>query len=211
MLDNVIINAQSSIKLIKNKIVYIDPYLISEEYKDADIIFITHDHYDHYDLESINKIKNDDTYIVIPESLKEEISKHFELDHIRIVLPGEEYKVNSVTFRTVRAYNLNKKFHPKENNWVGYVINLDGVSYYAMGDTDETVESKSVTCDVLFVPVGGTYTMDKDEARHLTNIIGPKIAVPIHYGNVVGSIDDARYFINNIDKSIEGVILLNNE
>ena len=77
-----------------------------------------------------------------------------------------------------------------------------------MGDTDETTESKCVTCDVLFIPIGGTYTMDKEEARHLTNIIGPKIAVPIHYGNVVGSIDDAKYFINNIDKSIEGVIIL---
>ena len=208
MLKNVFVNAQSSIKLSKEKVIYFDPYLISEESHDADIIFITHDHYDHYDKDSINKIKNDNTYIVIPKTLKEEVSSYFELDHIRIVEPGSEYSVNGVKFNTIRAYNINKKFHPKENDWVGYKVYLNDGSYYVMGDTDETTESKCVTCDVLFIPIGGTYTMDKEEARHLTNIIGPKIAVPIHYGNVVGSIDDAKYFINNIDKSIEGVIIL---
>jgi len=208
MLKNVFVNAQSSIKLLKEKVIYFDPYLISEESHDADIIFITHDHYDHYDRDSINKIKNDNTYIVIPKTLKEEVSSYFELDHIRIVEPGSEYSVNGVKFNTIRAYNINKKYHPKENDWVGYKIYLNDGSYYVMGDTDETTESKCVTCDVLFIPIGGTYTMDKEEARHLTNIIGPKIAVPIHYGNVVGSIDDAKYFINNIDKSIEGVIIL---
>ena len=211
MLKNVFVNAQSSIKIVKDKTVYFDPYLIEEESHDADIIFITHDHYDHYDKESIDKIKNDNTYIVIPKSLKEEVSSYFELDHIRIIEPGNEYSVSGVKFNTVRAYNINKKYHPKENDWVGYKVYLEDVSYYVMGDTDETTESKCVVCDVLFIPIGGTYTMDKDEARHLTNIIGPKIAVPIHYGTVVGSIDDARFFVNNIDKSIEGVILLNNE
>ena len=211
MLKNVFVNAQSSIKIVKDKTVYFDPYLIEEESHDADIIFITHDHYDHYDKDSIDKIKNDNTYIVIPKSLKEEVSSYFELDHIRIIEPGCEYSVNGVKFNTVRAYNINKKYHPKENDWVGYKVYLEDVSYYVMGDTDETTESKCVVCDVLFIPIGGTYTMDKDEARHLTNIIGPKIAVPIHYGTVVGSIDDARFFVNNIDKSIEGVILLNNE
>ncbi len=208
MLKNVFVNAQSSIKLLKEKVIYFDPYLINEESHDADIIFITHDHYDHYDKDSINKIKNDNTYIVIPKTLKEEVSSYFELDHIRIVEPGSEYSVNGVKFNTIRAYNINKKYHPKENDWVGYKVYLNDGSYYVMGDTDETTESKCVTCDVLFIPIGGTYTMDKEEARHLTNIIGPKIAVPIHYGNVVGSIDDAKYFINNIDKSIEGVIIL---
>ena len=208
MLENVFINAQSSIKLLKEKIIYFDPYLINDEKHDADIIFITHDHYDHYDKESINKIKNDDTYIVIPKSLKEEVSSYFELDHIRVIEPGSEYSVNGIKFNTIRAYNINKKFHPKENDWVGYKVYLNDGSYYVMGDTDETTESKCVTCDYLFIPIGGTYTMDKDEARHLTNIIGPKVAVPIHYGTVVGSIDDAKYFVNNIDKSIEGVIIL---
>ena len=208
MLKNVFVNAQSSIKLLKEKVIYFDPYLINEESHDADIIFITHDHYDHYDKDSINKIKNDNTYIVIPKTLKEEVSSYFELDHIRIVEPGSEYSVNGVKFNTIRAYNINKKYHPKENDWVGYKVYLNDGSYYVMGDTDETTESKCVTCDVLFIPIGGTYTMDKEEARHLTNIIGPKIAVPIHYGNVVGSIDDAKYFINNIDRSIEGVIIL---
>jgi L-ascorbate metabolism protein UlaG (beta-lactamase superfamily) len=198
----------ASVKLTGKKVIYIDPYNIHVPLKDADYIFITHDHYDHYDINSIKKIVKEDTYIVIPHTLKEEVSKYFDSKYIFEVDPGCEYLVNGLSFRTVRAYNIHKKFHPKENNWVGYIVNINGYSYYVMGDTDETAEAKCAICDVLFVPVGGTYTMDKDEARHLTNIIGPKIAVPIHYGSVVGSKSDAEYFIKNIDKSIQGVILM---
>ena len=208
MINNVYVFCHSSIKLDKSKKIYFDPYNISEEFKDADIIFITHDHYDHYDINSINKIKKDDTYIVVPKTLKDEVLKNFDSNYVLIVDPGKEYDINNIHFSTVRAYNIGKDFHPKEKDWVGYIVNVDGFSYYVMGDTDETTESKCVSCDVLFVPVGGTYTMDKVEARHLTNIIGPKIAVPIHYGTVVGTIDDANYFINSIDSSIKGMILI---
>ena len=208
MLENVYVFCHSSIKLDKDKKIYFDPYNIDTEYKDADIIFVTHDHFDHYDIDSINKIRKDDTYIVVPHTLKEEVSKHFKEEYILVVDPGKEYNINDISFKTVRAYNIGKNFHPKENNWVGYIVNVDGYSYYVMGDTDETTESKCVTCDVLFIPIGGKYTMDKDEARHLTNIIGPKIAVPIHYGSVIGTTEDANYFVKNIDKSIEGRILI---
>ena len=208
MLENVYVFCQSSIKIDREKKIYFDPYNMDKEFHDADIIFITHDHFDHYDIESIKKIVKEDTYIVIPHTLKEEVSKYFDSKYIFEVDPGCEYLVNGLSFRTVRAYNIHKKFHPKENNWVGYIVSSNGYSYYVMGDTDETAEAKCAVCDVLFVPVGGTYTMDKDEARHLTNIIGPKIAVPIHYGSVVGSQSDAEYFIKSIDKSIEGVILM---
>ena len=208
MLEGVTVFCHSSIKIVKDKTIYFDPYNIEEEYKDADIIFITHDHYDHYDINSILKIRKDDSYIVVPNSLEKEVLNHFDKEHILLVEPGKDYSIDDINFNTIWAYNIGKNFHPKDNKWVGYVVNLQGVKYYVMGDTDETIESKCVTCDVLFVPVGGKYTMDKDEARHLTNIIGPKIAIPIHYGTVVGTVDDANYFINSIDKSIEGVILI---
>ena len=208
MLEGVTVFCHSSIKIVKDKIVYFDPYKIEEDYEDADVIFITHDHYDHYDINSILKIKKSDTFIVAPNSLENELLKNFDNEHILLVEPGKDYIVNGINFNTIWAYNIGKDFHPKENKWVGYVVTLVGFKYYVMGDTDETIESKCVTCDVLFVPVGGKFTMDKDEARHLTNIIGPKIAVPIHYGSVVGTDADAMYFIKTIDKSIEGVMLI---
>ena len=208
MIDDVYVFCHSSIKLDKSKKIYFDPYNISEEFKDADIIFVTHDHFDHFDIDSINKIRKDDTYIVVPKTLKDEVLNSFDSNYVLVVEPSKEYSINDINFKTVRAYNIGKEFHPKENDWVGYVVTVDNVSYYVMGDTDETAESKCVSCDVLFIPVGGKFTMDKDEARHLTNIIGPKIAVPIHYGSVVGTVEDAKYFVNNIDKSIQGVILI---
>ena len=208
MLEGVTVFCHSSIKIVKDRVVYFDPFKIEEEYKDADVIFITHDHYDHFDLPSILKIKKEDTHIVVPKSLEVEALKTFDKDNVLVVEPQKEYDVYGVSFKTIWAYNIGKDFHPKKNGWVGYVVKLGGTSYYVMGDTDETIESKCVTCDVLFVPVGGKFTMDKDEARHLTNIIGPKIAVPIHYGTVVGTEDDAIYFINSIDNGIKGEILI---
>ena len=208
MIDDVYVFCHSSIKLDKSKKIYFDPYNISEEFKDADIIFVTHDHFDHYDISSINKIRKDDTYIVVPKTLEEEVLKNFDSNYVLVVEPSKEYNINDISFKTVRAYNIGKEFHPKEKDWVGYIVVVDGYSYYVMGDTDETTESKCVTCDVLFIPIGGKFTMDKDEARHLTNIIGPKIAVPIHYGSVIGTEEDAKFFVNNIDQSIKGVILI---
>ena len=103
----------------------------------------------------------------------------------------------------------NKKFHPKENNWVGYIITIDEVRYYIAGDTDITEENKKVKCDVAFVPVGGTYTMDFKEAAQLINIIKPKFAIPVHYGSVVGSKQDATDFIKLLYPTIKGIILIN--
>ena len=148
MIDDVYVFCHSSIKLDKSKKIYFDPYNISEEFKDADIIFVTHDHFDHFDINSINKIRKDDTYIVVPKTLKEEVLKNFDSNYVLVVEPSKEYSVNDINFKTVRAYNIGKEFHPKENDWVGYVVTIDGYSYYVMGDTDETTESKCVSCDV---------------------------------------------------------------
>lgn len=110
--------------------------------------------------------------------------------------------------KTVYAYNVNKAFHTRGNNWVGYLLNLYGNTYYIAGDTDIMEENKKVICDVAFVPVGGTYTMDGKEAAELINIIKPKVAVPVHYESIVGKQEDAELFIRSLDEGITGKIIM---
>lgn len=209
MLENIEVLCHSSIKFNKEKVIYIDPFKIYKNYNDADIIFITHDHYDHYSEEDIDKVKKDDTVIVAPEELLTKLlRKGFRQDYIIIVKPNEKYIVESIKFETVPAYNTNKQFHPKENGWVGYIIEIKGIRYYIAGDTDITEENKKVKCNVAFVPVGGTYTMDFKEAAYLINEIKPQVAVPIHYGSIVGTNQDATDFSKLLHPQIECKILI---
>ena len=210
MLEDIEVLYHSSIKISKDKIIYIDPFKINKNYSDADIIFITHDHYDHYSEEDIDKVINENTTIVIPEDLLTRLlRKGINKNSIITVKPNENYIVQGIKFETIPAYNINKTFHPKENNWVGYIIIIDSIRYYIAGDTDITEENKKVKCDVAFVPVGGTYTMDFKEAAQLINEIKPKIAVPIHYGSIVGTEQDATNFVKLLQPEINGVILRN--
>ncbi len=209
MLENVEVLYHSSIKIKDNKIIYIDPFKIDKDYNDADIVFITHDHFDHYSEEDIDKVINENTTIIIPEELLTKIlRKGINKNAVITVESNKEYMVQGIKFETIPAYNTNKTFHPKENDWVGYIITLDGIRYYIAGDTDITEENRKVKCDVAFVPVGGTYTMNYSEAAELVNIIKPKIAVPIHYGSVVGTKQDATDFIKLLNPSIKGIILM---
>ena len=209
MLNNIEVLYHSSIRINKEKTIYIDPFKIDRNYNDADIIFITHDHYDHYSEEDIDKVINENTVIVIPEELLTKVlKKGINKNAIITIEPNQKYMVQGIKFETVPAYNTNKTFHPKENGWVGYVIELNDVKYYIAGDTDITEENKKVKCDVAFVPVGGTYTMDFKEAAQLVNQIQPKVAVPIHYGSLVGTKQDAEEFIKLLHTNIKGVILM---
>ena len=209
MLNNIEVLYHSSIRINKGKTIYIDPFKIDKNYNDADIIFITHDHYDHYSEEDIDKVITENSVIVIPEELLTKVlKKGINKNAIITVEPNQKYMVQGIKFETVPAYNTNKTFHPKENDWVGYVIELNDIRYYIAGDTDITEENKKVKCDVAFVPVGGTYTMDFKEAAQLVNEIQPKVAVPIHYGSVVGTKQDAEEFIKLLHTNIEGIILM---
>ena len=209
MLENVEVLCHSSIRINKEKTIYIDPFKIEKNYNDADIVFITHDHYDHYSEEDIDKVINENTIIIIPEELLTKLlRKGINKNAIITVEPNEKYMVQGIKFETIPAYNTNKTFHPKENGWVGYSITLDDIRYYIAGDTDITAENRKVKCDVAFVPVGGTYTTDFKEAAQLINEIQPKIAVPIHYGSVVGTKQDATDFIKLLNPSIKGIILM---
>ncbi len=209
MLENIEVLYHSSIKINKEKTIYIDPFKIDKDYNDADIVFITHDHFDHYSEEDIDKVINENTTIIIPEELLTKIlRKGINKNAIITVEPNKKYIVQGIKFETIPAYNTNKTFHPKENDWIGYIIMLDGIRYYIAGDTDITEENKKVKCDVAFVPVGGTYTMDFKEAAQLINEIQPKIAVPTHYGSIVGTEQDATDFIKLLHPSIKGIILM---
>ncbi len=209
MLENIEVFCHSSIKINKGKVIYIDPFRINKNYNDADIIFITHDHFDHYSEEDIEKVRKTDTTIVAPEGLLTKLlKKGFKTKNIITVIPDKEYIVEGIEFTTVPAYNINKQFHPRKNNWVGYIIKLEQYKYYIAGDTDITEENKRIKCDVAFVPVGGTYTMNYKEAADLINEIKPKIAVPIHYGSIVGTKQDAINFIQLLHPEIKGIILM---
>jgi len=209
MLENIEVLYHSSIRINKEKIIYIDPFKINKNYNDADIIFITHDHYDHYSEEDIDKVINENTTIIIPDELLTKLlRKGINKNAIITVEPNKNYMVQGIKFETISAYNTNKTFHPKENGWVGYIIIINGIRYYIAGDTDITEENKQVKCDVAFVPVGGTYTMDFKEAASLINEIKPKIAIPIHYGSVVGTEQDAIDFIKLLHPEIKGIILM---
>jgi len=200
----------ASIKIQRDKVVYIDPFQIEEAPHDADIIFCTHDHSDHLNPDAIRKVMKGDTVIVVPRKNVKKFKK-FDLKEIIGVEPNNEYSANGIKFKTVPAYNVDKKFHKKKKNWVGYILTLDNADFYFAGDTDYIPEMDDIKADVVFIPVGGVYTCNAVEAARAVNAIKPKVAVPIHFGSVVGTKDDARTFIENLDQGIEGVILMKEE
>lgn len=209
MLENITINCHSSIKFSKGLNIYFDPFRIKENMNDADLIFCTHTHYDHFSEEDISKIKKDSTKIIITKDGKEKaINAGFLHEDIVLVEPNKEYNVMGMLVKTVNAYNENKQFHPKDNLWVGYIIEIDKVSYYIAGDTDINEDNRKVSCDVAFLPIGGTYTMNATEAASLANEIKPKIAVPTHYGEIVGEKADVIEFKNILNSNIECVELI---
>ncbi len=205
MKDKISINLHSSIKVNGEKIIYFDPYKIEEKCSDADIIFITHDHYDHLDIASIKNIIKDTTIIVIPETLSCEYLDNYKC--IRVV-PNQIYNILNYEVQTIASYNVNKSFHPKENGWVGYIVTINDEKIYVAGDTDITPENKKVKCDIALVPIGGTFTMSYNEAAELINTIKPKVVIPTHYGLIVGDKSDGENFKKLLDKKIECILLI---
>ena len=196
MINNIELISQSALRIKYNdKVIYFDPYLLNNKYKnDADYIFITHSHYDHFSREDILSIKKDSTKIVIPYDLENDIIElGFIKINILVVKPDMEYNIDDITFNTVCAYNKLKPYHKPEYNWVGYVVKMDQIIYIA-GDTDNIDEIRNIKCDIACVPIGGTYTMDVIEAVNLIKSIKPSIAIPIHYKTIVGTTEDAYEF-----------------
>lgn len=182
MINNIKIYKQSSVKMDN---IYIDPYGIDEVLNDAKYIFITHSHYDHYSTEDIDKIINDNTIFIMPLSMKDDYKYS---NKALFVEPGNTYKIDDIEFSTIAMYNINKQFHKKEYNWCGYNIKYNNELYYFVGDSDDTEEIRSVECNYIFIPIGGTYTMDLDEAINALSYIKYDYVIPYHYGSIVGDI-----------------------
>ena len=198
---NIEVNTQASIKISSNHIIYFDPYKIDKEMHDADYIFITHDHYDHYDKISIEKIRKETTKIIVPKVLQND-------ENNLVVEPNKHYTIDDISFDTIPSYNLDKNYHPREKDYVGYNILLNDCYFYIMGDTDRTPEAASVKTDVCFVPIGGTYTMNIEEAAAYINSLKPKKAIPIHYGSIVGDKSLGIDFKSLINSDIEVEVLI---
>ncbi|MBQ0011419.1 MAG: MBL fold metallo-hydrolase [Clostridiales bacterium] len=206
MLDYITINDHSSIRIEAERILYFDPFRFNADFQphDADVIFVTHDHFDHYSPEDIAKILKDETQFVAPTSTAALIAEAFPqfASQIIAVKPGDTLQVAGIDVEVVAAYNPTKEqFHPKRENWVGYVVTAEGKRHYICGDMDVTEEGKNVKCDVLLLPVGGTYTMDAKEAIELVSAIQPAYAIPTHYGEVAGGEACGSVFAEEISKA----------
>ena len=202
---NIKINTHSSIQIDD---MAFDPYDADKIKFKAKYIFITHTHYDHLDIPSIKSFSNKKTIFIAPYDAKETLEQNFE-NKIIYVKPYDEINLETCQVEVLPSYNINKDFHKKESNWVGYKVIKDGVVYAVLGDTDATPELENLKAiDVLFVPIGGTYTMNAKEAAALSNKIKPKLVIPVHYGTVVGTKADEKEFLKNLDKKIKSKILL---
>lgn len=184
-----------------SKTIYIDPFQI-ESTTPADIILISHEHFDHCSPNDIEKIQTQDTVIITEQDSAKKLS-----GDVRLVTPGDSLTIEDISIKAVPAYNTDKAFHPKGNGWLGFIIEVDGVSVYHAGDTDFIPEMSSITADIALLPVSGTYVMTADEAVQAALTISPKIAIPMHYGSIVGDENDAMTFINLLKGKLETKIL----
>ena len=204
MTDKITVNTQSSIRIDANgRVIYIDPFQITTAANDADIIMITHDHFDHFSPEDIVKVSKPDTRFVIPEVMRGMLDEMVPPEApVYYVQPGDSKGVGNIIVETVPAYNMHKLHHPKTSGFVGYIVRIGDLRIYAAGDTDIVPEMRAIHCDIALVPIGGTYTMNAVEAAKLINVLKPQVAIPIHYGTIVGSPEDAQTFRKNVDQTI---------
>lgn len=199
MIDYITWYGHATIQLSGEKIVYIDPYEMGQgSYEPADIVLITHDHYDHCSLSDIAKVSKASTVIIAPKNCKGKLK-----GNVRIIAAGEMLTEQGVQIEAVSAYNVGKTFHPKSAGGVGYIITLRGKRIYQAGDTDFIPEMKAIKADVVILPVGGTYTMTAGEAAKAANTIQPELAIPMHYGTIVGSVTDAETFKRHTNVPVE--------
>ncbi|RCK78904.1 MAG: putative metal dependent hydrolase [Candidatus Ozemobacter sibiricus] len=188
-------------RLTGAKTIYIDPFQIAGG-PVADIICVTHEHFDHCSPDDLKKIQGPHTVVVGPADALAKVS-----GRTQVVKPGDRLTVEGIPIEVVPAYNTDKKFHPKGNGWVGYIITLDGHRIYHAGDTDHIPEMKQIKADIALLPVSGTYVMTAEQAVAAALEIKPAVAIPMHFGAIVGQKSDAEKFRDALAGKVEVVIL----
>lgn len=183
------------------KTVYFDPYQI-ESGPEADLILISHDHFDHCSPEDVARIQGPKTVIVTEKDSASKLT-----GDIRIMKPGETLDLDGIKISAVPSYNTDKDFHPKTKKWLGFIVEIDGIKLYHAGDTDFIPEMKAFHVDIAFLPVSGTYVMHSDQAAKAAIAINPKLAIPMHYGTIVGDEQDAFSFEKALKGKVEVLIL----
>lgn len=203
MLEKIKWLGHASFVIEGSKRIYLDPWKLKYT-EPADLILVTHSHYDHLSLEDIGKIRKSDTWVVGPADVTSRVG-----GRVKTLGPRDSVEVEGVKIETIPAYNPKKPFHPRENGWVGFVVEIDGMRYYQPGDTDLIEEMRLLKdIDVAVFPVGGKYTMDWKEAVEAAKLIKPKYAIPMHWGDIVGSRRDAERFVKALEGTgIKGVLL----
>ncbi len=188
-----------SFRISDGKTVYIDPYKLKSGGK-ADVLLISHEHFDHLSIDDIKKVASNNTTVVTTSQCSNEVKK-LRVKEVVVVKPGDSVNVQGIAIEAVAAYNTNKinpgtrkPFHPKEDNKVGFIITINNVRIYHAGDTDAIPEMSKIKTDIALLPVSGTYVMTAEEAAQAAKMIKPKIAIPMHYGAIVGSVKDAEKF-----------------
>jgi L-ascorbate metabolism protein UlaG (beta-lactamase superfamily) len=178
-------------------VVYVDPWKLTEPRHDADVVFVSHSHYDHCSPDDVRGVAKDDTTILAPADAAASLSS------ARAVAPGETIQLGELIVETVAAYNVGKTFHPKNQNWCGAVFTLGGVRIYYAGDTDPIDEMNNLKdVDVALLPVGGTYTLSAVEAADVCKMMSPRRAIPYHWGDIVGSRVDAQAFADAVSVEV---------
>ena len=190
-----------SFRIDAAKTIYFDPYQLSAGPK-ADLILISHDHFDHCSPEDVAKIQQPKTVIIT----EKDSAKKLKGD-VRTLKPGASVMVDEVKVEGVPSYNTDKDFHPKKNGWLGFVVELEGVRIYHAGDADFIPEMKDLKVDIALLPVSGTYVMTSDQAVKAALAIKPKLAIPMHYGAIVGEEADAVRFKKALEGKVAVLIL----